>query len=80
MAKKPQKFVNTSLKVDDVAIGQIGDKLDIFPLSELAKKTAERDEQEAMIDQAVAISEGKSDNLSAEELDELIDGLPDLDD
>lgn len=59
MGKKPKGdgFTHESFKDDGKAIGQVGDKLDIFPLSELAARVKARDEQDAAIDYAMAQSE-----------------------
>lgn len=55
MADKPDDgFTHESFKDDGFGIGQKADgKLDTFPLSELAAKLKERDEQEAVINGAV---------------------------
>lgn len=52
MAKKPKGdgFTHDSFKDDGLAIGQSGkDGLDIFPMSELAKRIQERDARDAAI-------------------------------
>lgn len=62
----PKELKNNSLKDDGFPIGgKAGGGLDIFPLSELAARIAERDHQEAVIAGAIAQSEGEDlDDIS----------------
>lgn len=69
MGKAPKKFVNNSLKDDGLAIGQLGDDIDIFPQSELKARIAKVLEQDAIIEGAIAQSEGED-----------LDDISDLDD
>jgi hypothetical protein len=62
--KTDDGFTHESFKDDGFGIGQKADgKLDTFPLSELAAKLKERDEQEGILAGAMAELDGEEDDL-----------------
>lgn len=64
MAKEKDGFEHDSFKDDGFGIGQKADgKLDTFPLSELAAKLKERDEQEGILSGALDELDGEEDDL-----------------